>query len=547
MPQPDPTPLESARRLQQEGKFAQAEPIFRQWLQKQPSDIQGWNDLGVCLGQQSKFDGAMDAFKRAIQIQPEHLASYRNLALVYEKRNDLDHAAEVYRAAVSRFPTSVPCLESLGILLARLDQMNDAVACFAAALKLEPQSRRIAFHLGKALVHAEQIDAGIDLLQQVLKIEPANVEVHYELALALRRANRHGDALVAVEKLLEISPNHNEGLGTRALLLLALGDYQRGWREYEHRWNSVSFTGKKRETPPPEWAGEDLTGRTILLYTEQGYGDAIQFIRYVPLLAKRGAKVLLETSLDLLPLFRNVEGLTSAFTPTGHPPKFDFHCPLLSLPGIFQTTRETIPAQVPYLWPAQNLTDEWTPRLVPYADNLKVGIVWGGNVKPDKYRAAKLEHFAPLAGLPNIKLFTLQKGSAAAQAIKPPPGMNLINFTASISHFGDTAALISHLDLIVTIDTAVAHLAGAMGKRVFTLLPFAPDWRWLPDSKTTPWYPTMKLFRQYAPGNWAEVISRVMAEISLYSPSPCAQGEGRGEGSSSVEARAPIEREEPSS
>jgi hypothetical protein len=261
-----------------------------------------------------------------------------------------------------------------------------------------------------------------------------------------------------------------------------------------------------------------LEGRSLLLHTEQGLGDAVQFIRYLPLAAQRGARIIIECQAELQRLFQTMSGNYQTVV-RGQPlPAFDLHCPLLSLPWVFGTNLASIPNDVPYLHADAEDAGRWQDRLGGHCALLKVGLAWAG--KPthqnDRNRSMKLARLAPLGQLPGVHFFSLQKGTAAAEAKAPPAGMELVDWTEELKDFADTAALIANLDLVIAVDTAVVHLAGAMGKPVWTLLPFASDWRWLLDRADSPWYPTMRLFRQATPGDWDGVIRRVAAELSRH-------------------------------
>jgi hypothetical protein len=329
------------------------------------------------------------------------------------------------------------------------------------------------------------------------------------------------EALSVCQRAIQLRPDHAGAHWNKSLVLLLKGDFAQGWAEYEWRWQSKDFRSPRRDFPQPQWRGEDPSGRTILLHAEQGFGDTIQFIRYAPLLAGRGARVIVECQPELQRLLGGVEGIQH-LTARGEPlPPFDLHTPLLSLPLAWGTRVKTIPGNVPYIKPDPALVGAWRGRLAGDSA-LKVGLVWAGSPirKDDRYRSLPLSSLAPLAGVKGVSFYSLQKGKATEQAQNPPPGMNLIDMTEEIKDFADTAALISHLDLVITVDTAVAHLAGAMAKRVWTMLEFVPAWRWLLNREDSPWYPTMRLFRQPAIRDWATVIRRVAGELQNF----CSSG-----------------------
>jgi ADP-heptose:LPS heptosyltransferase len=299
--------------------------------------------------------------------------------------------------------------------------------------------------------------------------------------------------------------------------LLSCGDFINGWKEYEWRLK-INARPSVKEFSQLLWDGSDISGKTILLYTEQGHGDAIQFIRYVPAVVQRGATIIVECQKELASLFQNVEGIKKVISIGEQLPAFDLHCPLLSLPLKFNTTLDTIPAEIPYIKVNPLSTRKWKDKLSDDSSKLKVGLVWAGSQshKDDRNRSFALNTFAPLAQFDNIVFYSLQKEKGSEQAKKPPEGMKLIDHMEEINDFSDTAALIENLDLVISVDTAVAHLAGAMGKPVWTLLPFVPDWRWLLNREDSPWYPTMKLFRQPSHSDWKSVIHKVAEELRSF-------------------------------
>ncbi len=293
---------------------------------------------------------------------------------------------------------------------------------------------------------------------------------------------------------------------------LLLGDYSRGWREHEWRLKVPEIVGT-RQFAQPRWDGGNLEGKTILLYPEQGFGDIIQFVRFVPQIAARGGRVILESPAELFRLFHQFADVVQVVQRDHLLPHFDVRCPLVSLGSVLSITRKTIPSEVPYLKADPGLVQRWGQRFDDREKHLRVGLVWAGRPEP-RNRSVSLTEFSPLASVDSVVFYSLQKKRiAAAQAADPPAGMRLIDWSADLTDFAETAALIENLDLILTIDTAVAHLAGAMGKRVWLLLQWIPDWRWMMERRDSPWYPTMRLFRQVKIGDWAEVLQRVAASL----------------------------------
>jgi hypothetical protein len=295
------------------------------------------------------------------------------------------------------------------------------------------------------------------------------------------------------------------------------GDFERGWAEYEWRWKLQGIDPANGPFSKPLWDGSDLHGRRILLQGEQGLGDTIQFVRYVSEIAARGGRVLLSSKFELQRLFAHLKGIEQYIPPNEAIPPYDLHCPLMSLPLRLKTTLSTIPAPIPYLQAEARLAAQWREKLLS-EPNLKVGICWAGSPvhTNDRNRSTVLESFAPLSRVSGVTYYSLQKGAAASQASRPPEGMRLIDLSPQLDSFDDTAAVISNLDLLISVDTSLVHLAGAMGRPVWTLLPFFSDWRWMLDRSDSPWYPTMRLFRQPRRGDWTTPIRQIIEAIPAF-------------------------------
>jgi hypothetical protein len=302
----------------------------------------------------------------------------------------------------------------------------------------------------------------------------------------------------AIELRTDFADAHND----LAMCLLLRGDFSQGWQEYEWRWKLPEIRRIDPKIPGPAWDGSPLDGESIFLHAEQGFGDTIQFARYIPMVAQRGARVILACQPEVAPLIRQIEGIERIILPGEPRPACDTHLPLLSLPRIFETRLDTIPAKVPYIHADPERAEHWKSRLAEHAGSLKVGLCWSGRAmhSRDIFRSIPPEQLAPLASVEGVRFFSLQKGAATA------PPIPLIDPTPELHDFSDTAALINNLDLVITVDTAVAHVAGAMGKPVWLLLSFCPDWRWLLERPDSPWYPTARVFRQASAGDWRAVM-----------------------------------------
>lgn len=339
------------------------------------------------------------------------------------------------------------------------------------------------------------------------------LEAHANLGGALFAQRRVEEAISCYRHAIALKPNLPEFHSDLANALLLLGNFSDGWQEYEWRLRLRETTALRRNFREPLWDGSDLEGRTILLQAEQGFGDTIQFVRYARLVQERGGNVVIECQPELERLLHTIRDDLHVIAKGHGPPVFHVHVPLASLPRLFSTDLASIPNAIPYLHANPRILPE---RFSASSSPLKVGLVWAGSPshQNDRNRSLNLQHLEPLARIPNIQFFSLQTGMRAIESKSSPPSMQLTDLTPEFKDFADTAAAIASLDLIITVDTAVAHLAGALGRPVWILLPFVPDWRWGLESEATPWYPTMRLFRQSVPGDWESLIARVVGELA---------------------------------
>ncbi|NTV49853.1 MAG: tetratricopeptide repeat protein [Geobacteraceae bacterium] len=399
-----------------------------------------------------------------------------------------------------------------GAALHDLGDYEGAIASYRLALESAPEVGEVHNNLGNSLMALGRFAEAADCFLRASEIMPTSPVPRAARASALQAMGNVDEAEADCRMAVAIDPFFAAAHWNLALNLLLQGQYAEGWREYEWRWQKPDFTSPVRYSDVPLWDGSPLNGRTILLHAEQGFGDAIQFVRYAPLVALRGGNVVLECHPQLVSLFQGAGGI-QAVVPFGSPlPTFSFQVPLLSLPRIFETSLQNIPSDCPYLSVAEERRKRWSVLVSAYPLGLRVGLVWAGKNYPDPLRSSCLAELAPLAS-GSITFFSLQLGNGAEEAKTSPAGMKLVDLTDQIHDFADTAALIEQLDLVISIDTAVAHLAGALGKATWLLLPYAPDWRWLLERSDSPWYPTMQIFRQEKPGDWGGVIDLVSMHL----------------------------------
>jgi Tfp pilus assembly protein PilF len=425
-------------------------------------------------------------------------------------------ALERFRAAQRIDPSNATLHLYSGAAQHELGRYEEAVASYRHAIDIAPHMGEAHNNMGNALMVLGRFSDAADSFSRAVPLLASSPVPLTARATALQALGMVPEAEVHCRTALVIDPDFAASHWNLALNLLLQGRYAEGWPEYEWRWRKPNFTSPCRHTEVPLWDGSPLHGQTIVLHAEQGFGDTIQFVRYAPLVAERGGTVIVECHPQLVELLRSVKGIHDV-VPFGAPlPPFNCQAPLLSLPRIFGTTLLNIPSTTPYVSVTAEQRHKWSSLMACHPKSLRAGLVWAGKSYPDPNRSCRLVELAPLATAQNITFFSLQLGAGSEQASSPPPGMSLIDLTDQIRDFEDTAALIDQLDLVISIDTAVAHLAGALGKPAFIMLPFAPDWRWLIDRCDSPWYPSMRLFRQEITGEWYPVISRIASDISRY-------------------------------
>lgn len=428
---------------------------------------------------------------------------------------NLREALACYARALGLSPDDPDILLPMGAALHDLDRHDEALAAYRRIIERAPASAALYHNRGNTLLALDRFEEAIDSYARALALMPEDTEALVTMGTAFEQLGDYAAAMKCYDEAIKRGPDCAEAHWNRALALLRQGDYLQGWEEFDWRWQKKGYTTRWRELQATLWDGRPLNGRTILIHAEQAFGDTIQFARYLPLVARRGGKILVECPGPLVTLLETIEGVTLV-VPAGMPvPRADFHLPLMSLPQLFATTLESIPNQIPYLFPPKERPQRWKD-LIGQESRLKIGLVWAGRKKPDPHRTCRLSDLAPLAHVPEAIFYSLQIGEGADQAANPPAGMDLIDLTGEISNFADTAALIAQLDLVISIDTAVAHLAGALGKRTLLLLPFAADWRWMLERSDSPWYPDMRLFRQKQPGVWSTVVDEVRRVLKTW-------------------------------
>ena len=534
----------------QQKHFAEAEATFRLAARLDPTNPSPQRNVIQSCFDQKKFDAAATAIRIALKREPHADDLRLQLAIALTELKHLDEAETLLVEMLKSGHASSSLWNRLGVVRGLAGKSEAAVQCFREQIRLDPQSggayANLAAGLGRTQKWAEAVEAGREAvrldpqnaggwanlgnayrdlgrldearhaLQEAIKLDPTSHEPYGNYALSLAMNGNVIEALAWYEKAIRLKPDVAEVRFNRAIALLTLGDYVNGWAEYEWRWRTEQMKGQlaTRRFTAPVWRGESLTGKTILIHTEQGHGDTIQFAKLLPQLADRGAKVIVVAAPSLITLLQSCRGITQAITPSDPLPVHDYHCPLMSLPLLLQLRVETIPSHAPYLTPSPDAVAKWQKRLnkIP---GFKVGIAWQGNPQHigDRWRSVKLSRFAALAAIPNITLISLQKGPGSEQIAENPTLPILDLGSELVADFVDTAGLLMNLDLVITIDSALAHLSGALARPVWVALPQNADWRWMQQRSDTPWYPTARLFRQTTFGDWEPVFKQMVSEL----------------------------------
>jgi tetratricopeptide (TPR) repeat protein len=479
-------------------------------IQLDPGRAEAHSDLGVALLKKGRSEDAIRSCQEAIRLRPRYAAAYVNLGCALNRLKKFEEAAGAFREAIQIDPRIADAYSNLGTAYFQRGDFEGAIAAFREAAKLEPHNAVVLNNLGSSLGEAGRLRESIEMFRRAVEIDDQYAEAYNNLAGATRRNLQMEESIAAARRAIQIKPNFVDAHFSLSLSLLTCGEFSEGWNEYEWRLRREPEASAQLRYCGPRWNGEDLRNKTILLHAEQGHGDTIHFIRYAPLVAARGGRVVVECQPALTRLLSQIPCVDQVVAEGEPLPKFDLHCPLLSLPFLFKTDEKSIPASVPYLKVDPRLSELWNGRLLQEGEGRRIGLVWAGSPSQirDKNRSMKFENLSPLIGSQNAMFFSLQKGEAAYQFPKDIP--NLRDFSSQLNDFADTAALLDNLDLIITVDTAVGHLAGAIGRPVWVLLAYSPDWRWMLRREDSPCYPAMRLFRQAVPGEWTTVINRVV-------------------------------------
>jgi len=454
---------------------------------------------------------AAATYRRVLIHEPANADALHLLGLTYKASGQFDQALSSIKAAVALKPDFADAHYNLGNLLAAMGRADDAVASFRRALALNSGLALAAYNLGNTLRDQGDLEGAVDSFRGAIIAEPDYVEAHHNLANVLKNLNRIDEAIGSYRRSLALKPELAEAHYNLGLALMLTGAMEEGLEQYEWRWSVEGFPTPKRKFAQPIWDGGTAPDKVLLIHAEQAFGDAIQFCRYLPLIAGRAKRIVFECRAPLMRLMSGLSGVDQ-IAEAGKPlPAFDIHAPLLSLPRTLGTRKESIPFNVPYLKADAAKTAEWRKRRDA---RFTVGLIWAGNRKPDPNRTIGLAALSPLFDVAGIRFVALQRELESGDAERiADRGSALEHWGAELHDFSDTAAALEAVDLVISIDTGPAHLAGALGRPAWVCLPFSPDWRWLMERMDSPWYPTMRLYRQPRRGDWAPVIAKLAEDL----------------------------------
>ena len=499
--------------LSDQGKLDDAVARYRRALELKPDYAEAHNNLGLAFKGQGKLEEAVACYRRAMDLKPDYAAAHSHLGNALTDQGMLDEAVACCRRALELKPDYAEAHNHLGNAFRDQGKLDEAVVCYCRALELRPDYAEAHNNLGVAFMDQRKLDEAVACCRRALELKPDYAAAHNNLGLAFKGQGKLEEAVACFRQAVDLKPDYAEAHLNRSLLWLLSGTFAQAWPEYAWRWQTKGIDTRRRFAQPL-WGGESLAGKTVLLHAEQGLGDTIQFIRYASVVKQQGGTVFVECPKPLLGLLEGCAGVDQLIGQGHDLPAFDVHAPLLSVPGILKTSLETIPAKVPYLFPKPVLLEQWRKRLI-LVDGFKIGIAWQGNPKyrDDRWRSIPLRCFAPLAQIPGVRLIGLQTGVGTEQLAEVRDLFAVTELAGEVDQqsgpFMDTAAVMKNLELVITSDTALAHLAGALGVPVWVALPFAPDWRWLLARSDSPWYPTMRLFRQPSAGDWEGIFGEM--------------------------------------
>jgi len=500
------------------GRHGEAVLAYQRASDLNPRDAEIWFNLGNVLLRGGRVGDAIAAFRQGISCDPLKIGLHQNLGHALSSAGRFDESIEAYRAAIRVNPRSAEAHINLGEVLTRCGRHGEAIEACIIALELAPDSAEASYNLGVLLALRDDWTGAERCLSRALQLRPEFAEALVNLAEVLREQGRMSEAIGNLRRAVAMRPDMAEAHYNLALALLQSGNYEEGWIEFA--WRHATAEGKAVAPSPgiPSWDGSFRKDMTLLVQEEQGYGDTLHTARYLPLLIARGVRVILECRKELHPLFSGNRELAGLLQPGEKAHHADAATSMFSLPYFLGTTLAAIPGRVPYLHAPAGTATRWRPRVRSGEGTVHIGIVWAGNPlhRNDRRRSIPAEEFLPLLRTPGVLWHSILAGPHFGVAECFPPDIAIRYHGVGLTDFGESAALLEQLDLLISVDTAVAHLGGALAKPVWLLLPFNPDWRWLIDREDSPWYPTMRLFRQPRPGAWDPVVTSARNALTVF-------------------------------
>lgn len=505
-----------------QGNTPSAIEDYKKTIELNPQCHQAFLNLGLAYAQIQKWDESIEVLEKAIKLDPNYAKAYLHLGISYNQKDKHEKAISHLKKALEFNPTSHDALINLARALCASSLFDESINIYNKALEHHPKDTALLLELGNTLNMNNQTEQALNIYYTLIEIIPGNASVLYNIAYTLKKLGRIDEAFPIYKKVLELDPNHAEAHFSLGLAYLAQGDFDHGWPEYEWRWKRGQQS--PRDLSKPQWDGRDLHGKTLLIHAEQGLGDTFQFIRYAQIAKEKGAKVVAAVQPQLIKFLSMCPYLDTVSSLFEGLPAHDYQIAMLSIPYVLKTNINTVPAKIPYLYADQKLVVHWKEKL-SHDKNFKIGICWQGNSGYSTHflrttvaaKSIKLSKLMPLLTLENVTVYNLQKVTGEDQLKNLPENINLVNFDADFDNingrFMDTAAVIKNLDLMITVDTSMAHLAAGLGCPTWVMMPEPSDWRWMLHRSDTPWYPNMLIFRQKISGDWDIVIQTIVDEL----------------------------------
>ncbi len=486
-------------------------------IRQHPGFADAHSNYGNALQELGRHTEAFESYEKAIKLNPNHAIMHFNRGTVLKKLARYEDAVKSYDRSVELDPHFALAFHARGISLYELKRFEEALASYDMAIAINPELANAHGDRGAVLLALKRFDESLQSFERAITLKPDYAEAYDNRGATFQEMQRYDDALANYEKAIAINPGCADAYWNKGLLKLLLGEYKEGWKLYEWRWKSfkkVNIEAFEKQL----WLGQQpVAGKKLLIHMEQGLGDAIQFCRYVPMISALGANIILRVQPALLPVMATLKGDFQLIKDTDIIPEYDFHCPVMSLPLAMGTTLTTIPADIPYLFADPNKEKTWQ-EVLGIKHKQRIGLVWSGGTQHinDRNRSIRLSQLAPVLNK-NFEFHSLQKEYRVYDEEYMSKHGQVLSHARQLGDFADTAALISQMDMVISVDTSVAHLAAALGKPVWLMVTYVPDFRWLTERQDSPWYPTLRLFRQPNPGDWESVVASVANGLDAFS------------------------------